>query len=191
MLTLENLQEVTDEVNQDISNLDDTFRPIEELLLLGASTVSTSRCAARCARCSTRWTASTPSTEQIHNAVTDFQAVDAPDAADGRPTQGRRRDETQALQAVIVNTYGPAHLQATQTDQTFDDRSTSATTSTVSRSDDYFYLPREGFDNEDVKTGMQLMMSPDGKAARFVITHEGNAMGPGRHARTSTSSPTR
>ena len=39
-------------------------------------------------------------------------------------------------------------------------------------------MPREGFDNEDVKTGMQLMMSPDGKAARFVITHEGNAMAP-------------
>ena len=25
---------------------------------------------------------------------------------------------------------------------------------------------------------MQLMMSPDGKAARFIVTHEGNAMGP-------------
>ncbi len=37
---------------------------------------------------------------------------------------------------------------------------------------------QEAFDNEDVKTGMQLMMSPDGQAARFIITHEGNAMGP-------------
>jgi RND superfamily putative drug exporter len=25
---------------------------------------------------------------------------------------------------------------------------------------------------------MTLMMSPDGKAARFIVTHEGNAMGP-------------
>jgi transport protein len=39
-------------------------------------------------------------------------------------------------------------------------------------------MPREAFDNENVKTGMQLMMSPDGKAARFIVTHEGNAMGP-------------
>ena len=38
--------------------------------------------------------------------------------------------------------------------------------------------PEEGFDNDDVKTGMKLMMSPDGKAARFIVTHEGNAMGP-------------
>ena len=47
-----------------------------------------------------------------------------------------------------------------------------------SRSDDFFYIPQEAFDNEDVKTGMTLMMSPDGKAARFIVTHEGNAMGP-------------
>jgi RND superfamily putative drug exporter len=29
-----------------------------------------------------------------------------------------------------------------------------------------------------MKTGMALMMSPDGHAARFIVTHEGNAMGP-------------
>ncbi len=48
----------------------------------------------------------------------------------------------------------------------------------TSRSDDFFYIPHAGFDNEDVKTGMQLLMSSDGKAARFIVTHEGDAMGP-------------
>ena len=38
--------------------------------------------------------------------------------------------------------------------------------------------PREAFDNEDVKTGMTLMMSPDGKAARFIVTHEGTPWAP-------------
>jgi RND superfamily putative drug exporter len=47
-----------------------------------------------------------------------------------------------------------------------------------SRSDDFFYIPREGFDNEAVKTGMQLLMSPDGQAARIIVTHEGDANGP-------------
>ena len=101
-----------------------------------------------------------------------------PDAADGRPVEDPAMDETQALQAVIVNSYGPAHLQSTQTDQTFDDLINVGNDFDASRSDDYFYMPREAFDNEDVKTGMQLMMSPDGKAARFIVTHEGNAMGP-------------
>jgi putative drug exporter of the RND superfamily len=115
--------------------------------------------------------------EQIHNATTDFQAVDAlmPQMIAQLKTQ---RDETQALQAVIVKSYGPAHLQATQTDQTFDDMINVGNDYDKSRSDGFFYMPREAFDNEDVKTGMQLMMSPDGKAARFIVTHEGNAMGP-------------
>ena len=63
------------------------------------------------------------------------------------------------------------------TDQTFDDMINVGNDFDQSRSDDFFYIPREAFDNEDVKTGMTLTMSPDGKAARFVA-HEGNAMGP-------------
>jgi RND superfamily putative drug exporter len=69
-------------------------------------------------------------------------------------------------------------LQSTQTDQTFDDLVNVGLDFDRSRSDDFFYIPREGFDNEDVKTGMRLLMSPDGNAARFIVTHEGNAMGP-------------
>ena len=67
------------------------------------------------------------------------------------------KDDTQALQAVVVNTYGPAHLQSTQTDQTFDDLINVGNDFDKSRSDDYFYMRREAFDNDDVKTGMTLI----------------------------------
>ena len=43
-----------------------------------------------------------------------------------------------------------------------------------SKNDDSFYLPPEAFDNADFKRGLKLFMSPDGKAARMTITHEGN-----------------
>jgi len=62
------------------------------------------------------------------------------------------------------------------TDQTFDDMINVETISTRP-ADDFFYIRTEAFDNEDVKTGMTLTMSPDGKAARFTVAHEGNAMG--------------
>ena len=42
------------------------------------------------------------------------------------------------------------------------------------KNDDSFYLPPEVFDNPDFKRGMKMFMSPDGKAARFIITHEGD-----------------
>ena len=61
------------------------------------------------------------------------------------------------------------------TDQTFDDMINVETISTRP-ADDFFYIRTEAFDNEDVKTGMTLTMSPDGKAARFTVAHEGNAM---------------
>jgi RND superfamily putative drug exporter len=39
------------------------------------------------------------------------------------------------------------------------------------QSGDYFYLPPEAFDNPDFQRGLKLFLSPDGKAARFIITH--------------------
>ncbi|OBA91099.1 hypothetical protein A5642_10980 [Mycolicibacterium mucogenicum] len=41
----------------------------------------------------------------------------------------------------------------------------------ASRSGDFFYLPPEAFTNADFQRGLELFLSPDGKAARFIITH--------------------
>ncbi|OHV04120.1 RND family transporter [Mycobacterium talmoniae] len=43
-----------------------------------------------------------------------------------------------------------------------------------SKNDDLFYLPPEAFDNPDFQTGLRQFLSPDGKSARFFITHEGD-----------------
>ena len=45
-----------------------------------------------------------------------------------------------------------------------------------SKNDDSFYLPPEVFDNPDFKRGMKMFISPDGKAVRFIISHEGDPM---------------
>ena len=41
-----------------------------------------------------------------------------------------------------------------------------------SNDDSTFYLPPEVFDNSEFKRGMKLFLSPDGKAARMIITHD-------------------
>jgi len=43
----------------------------------------------------------------------------------------------------------------------------------ASRNDDSFYIPPEVFDNPDFKRGLKMFLSPDGHAARFIISHEG------------------
>jgi RND superfamily putative drug exporter len=44
----------------------------------------------------------------------------------------------------------------------------------ASKNDDSFYLPPEVFDNPDFKRGLKMFVSPDGKAIRFIISHEGD-----------------
>ncbi|BBY06796.1 MMPL/RND family transporter [Mycobacterium noviomagense] len=41
------------------------------------------------------------------------------------------------------------------------------------KNDDSFYLPPEVFSNPDFKRGLKLFMSPNGRAAEMIITHEG------------------
>jgi putative drug exporter of the RND superfamily len=176
VLTAENLQQVTDEINSDISNLDDFIRPLKNYFYWEPHCFDIPICWAFRSLFDGLDGIDSLDVEIAHT-VTDLQAVDR--LLPQLITQLKiLMDDTQALQAVVVNTYGPAHLQSTQTDQTFDDLINVGNDFDKSRSDDFFYMPREAFDNEDVKTGMTLMMSPDGKAARFIVTHEGNAMGP-------------
>jgi RND superfamily putative drug exporter len=46
----------------------------------------------------------------------------------------------------------------------------------ASRNDDSFYLPPEVFENADFQRGMEQFISPNGKAVRFIISHEGDPM---------------
>ena len=176
VLTMENLQQVTDTINDNISNLDDFIRPLKNYFYWEPHCFDIPICFAF--RSLFDGLDGIDSLDaEIANAVTDLQAVDAllPQLTAQLKIM---MVNSQALQTIVVNTYGPTHLQTTQTDQTFDDMINVGNDFDASRSDDFFYMPREAFDNEDVKTGMTLMMSPDGKAARFIVTHEGNAMGP-------------
>lgn len=77
--------------------------------------------------------------------------------------------EVRDLILTLHSTFGEMLTQITQlTDtsavmgQTFDD----------AKNDDMFYLPPEAFNSPDFQRGMQLMLSPDGKAARIIITHD-------------------
>ncbi|BBZ70303.1 RND family transporter [Mycobacterium paraseoulense] len=42
------------------------------------------------------------------------------------------------------------------------------------KNDDFFYLPPDVFQNPDFKRGLKMFVSPDGKAIRYIITHQGD-----------------
>ncbi|WP_163711023.1 MMPL/RND family transporter [Mycobacterium timonense] len=176
VLTVEDLQRVSEEMNEEVSNLDDFFRPIKSYFYWEKHCFDIPICWAF----RSLWDTIDHIdhlAEDINHARVSLTEVDKAFPQIIAQLKATA-DDTEALQLKLINSYGSADLQSIQTDQTFDDLINVGNDFDRSRSDDYFYIPHEGFDNEDVKTGMKLMMSPDGKAARFIVTHEGDAMGP-------------
>jgi RND superfamily putative drug exporter len=176
VLTVEDLQRISDELNEETANVDDFFRPIRSYFYWERHCFDIPIC----------WTFRSlfEALDNIDRLAEDIRktkvSLEEVDKAFPQIIAQLKAtaDDTEALRNKLVNSYGAADLQSIQTDQTFDDQINVGNDFDKSRSDDYFYIPHEGFDNEDLKTGMKLMMSPDGKAARFIVTHEGNAMGP-------------
>jgi putative drug exporter of the RND superfamily len=79
--------------------------------------------------------------------------------------QERNRDLAEAnsaTQAGLVAQAGEALKNADVMGQAFDE----------ANDDSSFYLPPEVFDNSEFKRGLKLFLSPDGKAARMIITHD-------------------
>ena len=46
------------------------------------------------------------------------------------------------------------------------------------KNDDFFFLPPDALKNPDFQVGMNFFMTADGKGARFVMYHEGEAQSP-------------
>ncbi|MBW0014474.1 RND family transporter [Mycobacterium sp.] len=176
VLTVEDLQRITAEMNQEISNVDDFFRPIKSYFYWERHCFDIPICWAFRSLFDALDNVDKLA-DDITDAKTSLEAMDKilPQVI----TQLKlTADDQESLAALLVSSYGQSSLQSSQTDQTFNDQVNVGLDFDQSRSDDFFYIPREGFDNDDVKTGMQLLMSPDGKAARIIVTHEGDANGP-------------
>jgi len=176
VITTEDLEKVTNEMNEEISNLDDFFRPLKGYFYWDKHCFDVPICWAF----RSLW----DTLDKIDHLAADIKDVRTSlQAIDGIVPQiitqlKLTADDTEQITALLTNTYGQSALQSTQTDQTFFDQVNVGLDFDQSKSDDFFYIPHEGFDNEDVKTGEKLLMSPDGKAARFIVSHEGDAMGP-------------
>jgi RND superfamily putative drug exporter len=176
VLTLEDMEQVTNDMRDAVANLDDFMRPLRAYFYWEPHCFDIPVC----------WSFRSlfemidkvdNLAADIGNAVGSFQVIDSLMPQMVSLLRQTVADNQQLL-ALIVNNYGPTDIQNKNTDQTFDDMINVGNDFDASRSDDFFYIPHEAFDNDDIKTGMALMMSPDGHAARFIVTHEGNAMGP-------------
>jgi putative drug exporter of the RND superfamily len=77
-----------------------------------------------------------------------------------------------SMQATLLTLHSSFSGLVTQMSRMTQTASAMGAAFDSSRNGDYFYLPPEAFDNPDFQKGLKLFLSPDGKAARFIITHD-------------------
>ena len=80
----------------------------------------------------------------------------------------------ESVRTMLLTTYSTMSGIVEQMEQLGGDVGAMGQDFDAAQNDDSFYLPRGVFDNPDFQRVMKLFLSPDGKAARFIITHRGD-----------------
>jgi putative drug exporter of the RND superfamily len=81
---------------------------------------------------------------------------------------------SKSMQTTFLTLYSSFSGMITQMDRMTDTATLMGKYVDNAKIDDFFYVPPEVFDSPDFKRGLKLLVSPDGKAARIIITHDGN-----------------
>jgi RND superfamily putative drug exporter len=84
----------------------------------------------------------------------------------------------QTMRNMMLTMYQTQNGQQNQMDALQQNATAMGQAFDASKNDDSFYLPPEVFDNPDFKRGLKMFVSPDGKAVRFIISHEGDPATP-------------
>lgn len=75
------------------------------------------------------------------------------------------------LRDILRTVYTSFSVTLTQMERMTDTATVMGQVFETAKSDDMFYMPPDAFNSPDFQRAMQLMMSPDGKAARIFVTH--------------------
>jgi len=115
--------------------------------------------------------------EQLEKLAVSFDKLDAiqPQLLTLIPQQIASQ---QTLQELTLSNYATMSGIYDQTSAMIENATAMGQAFDAAKNDDSFYLPPEVFDNADFKRGLKLFLSPDGKAARMIITHEGDPATP-------------
>jgi RND superfamily putative drug exporter len=160
------------EMRDHISDFDDFFRPIRNYFYWERHCFDIPVCWALRSVFDTLDGIDTMS-DDIQNLMPDMDHMDAlmPQMLTLLPPMIATMQTMRTTMLTMHSTFGglqdqmqAAQKNATAMGQAFD----------ASKNDDSFYLPPEVFDNPDFKRGLKMFVSPDGKAVRFMISHEGD-----------------
>ena len=82
------------------------------------------------------------------------------------------------MRTMVLTMYSTMSGTLAQVDETSEDVTAMGRAFDEAKNDDTFFLPPEVFENADFQRAMNSFLSPDGKAARFIISHNGDPATP-------------
>jgi RND superfamily putative drug exporter len=116
-------------------------------------------------------------TDDIKNLLPDLEKLDTlmPQMVALMPSM---IETMKSMQQITLTMYQSQKSQQDQMKAMQENQNAMGQAFDASKNDDSFYLPPEVFDNADFKRGLKMFVSPDGKAVRFIISHEGDPATP-------------
>lgn len=91
---------------------------------------------------------------------------------------GTMAKEMRTMQSLTLTTQSTLHAMIPQLEVMIHPLIDMAQAFDNAKNDDFFLLSPEALETENFKVGLEFFMTPDGKGARFLVFHEGEAMSP-------------
>ncbi|KDE98014.1 membrane protein [Mycolicibacterium aromaticivorans JS19b1 = JCM 16368] len=183
---MDTMKATLDQMRDNIANFDDEVRPFRNYFYWEPNCFNIPACFAVRSAFDAMDGVNTFS-DNMASLQTDMTAM-----VDGMDKMVKGMNNIDALVPQMVQQFGPIIATATtmqhtlqtihssfdgliqQMQQMTDTATAMGEAFDASKSDDYFYLPPEVFANPDFQKGLKLFLSPDGKAARLIVTHDVN-----------------
>jgi putative drug exporter of the RND superfamily len=116
--------------------------------------------------------------DKLHDLLKDLDKMDAllPQLLQQFPPLIAIAESTRTMMLTMHSTMAGTFSEMDETSQ--NTATAMGQAFDAAKNDDSFYLPPEVFQNPDFQRAMNSFLSPDGKAARFIISHRGDPATP-------------
>ncbi|MGV7255298.1 MMPL/RND family transporter [Mycobacterium kansasii] len=166
----EQMQATTNEVRDHLADFDDFFRPLRSYFYWEKHCFNIPIC----------WSMRSvfdgldgvdELTDSLGSLLNDVKSMDAvmPQLLDQLPPMIA---VSKSMQTTLLTMYSSFDGMITQIERMTDTATAMGQAFDAAKNDDFFYLPPEAFQNPDFQRGLKLMVSPDNKSARIIITHD-------------------
>ncbi|WP_292974949.1 RND family transporter [Mycobacterium sp.] len=163
---------ITNQVRDDIADFDDTFRPLRSYFYADTHCYNIPTCwGIRSAYNATDGVDKL--SEKLGELIKDIDSVDVvvPQLVAMLPSQ---IDAMRSLRTMVLTMHSTMSGIFDQASELSNDATAMGKDFDDAKTGDSFYLPHEVFANPDFQRVESLFLSPDGKAARFMISHKGD-----------------